>query len=117
LFVDRAALGQGVGDLAEGGLDGLLVGRDAGVALRLGQLEVAAVGAGVEDRLADGRRELQVPDAPWNRAESARLVRPPDPVSSMLGKNAARAAPMLALAARSWSSASSTSGRAAARWS
>jgi len=44
---------------------------------------------------------LQVRDAPLNSDDSAMLTTPPEPVSKMSGKNAARAAPMLAFAARS----------------
>ena len=47
-----------------------------------------------------GRRicgaKLQVPLPPSNRPDSALLAVPADAVSVMLGKNAARAAPMLA---------------------
>src|SRR5260221_9050071 len=45
--------------------------------------------------------------------DNARLSIPPDAVKDRLGKNAARATLMLALAATSWASASRTSGRRA----
>src|SRR5580692_5900402 len=43
--------------------------------------------------------------------DNAKLSKPPDAVKVMLGKNAARATLILALAAMSWASASRTSGR------
>ena len=50
-------------------------------------------------------------EPPWNRPDSSLLAVPTLPVSVMRGKNAARAAPMLALAAISCCSAWRTSGR------
>ena len=54
--------------------------------------------------------KVQVPRPPSNRLESESLERPVVAVSEMVGKKAARAAPMLALAAFSVCSAASTSG-------
>ena len=55
--------------------------------------------------------KLQAPEPALNRAPRSLLAAPADAVSEMLGKKAARAAPMLAWAACSWRSACSTSGR------
>ncbi len=55
--------------------------------------------------------KVQVVDPALNRVDSAVLSTPPEPVSEMNGKNAARAAPMSAFEARSTSSDCSTSGR------
>ena len=55
--------------------------------------------------------KLQVCVPPPNRLERSSLAVPTAPVSVMEGKNAARAAPMLALAACRACSACSTSGR------
>ncbi len=50
-LVDQgSARRQGVGDLAEGGLDGLFIGGDGDVALRLGRVQVGLVLPGGEDR-------------------------------------------------------------------
>ena len=57
------------------------------------------------------RRADQPNAPPVNRLVSAVLAKPSKPVSVILGKSAARAAPMSAFAARSWNSAWSTSGR------
>lgn len=61
-------------------------------------------------RLSWGTK-LQVPEPDPNRPSSVELAVPALAVSVMRGKKAARAAPMLALAARSWRSACRTSGR------
>ncbi|MCY1539549.1 hypothetical protein D9M68_751400 [compost metagenome] len=53
----------------------------------------------------------QLPEPPSNRPDSSLLMLPALAVRLILGKNAARAAPMLALADLSWCSAWSRSGR------
>jgi hypothetical protein len=77
---------------------------------RLGHRQVGLVAAGVEDRLQQLRREA--PGAVLEQVgQSAVLAVPTLPVSVMRGQKAARAAPMLALAAISNCSAWRTSGR------
>ena len=55
--------------------------------------------------------KLQVPVPAPSRSESSVLTEPTPAVRVMRGKNAARAAPMLAFAERSWCSAARMSGR------
>jgi len=55
--------------------------------------------------------KLQTPEPSLKRPERSALAVPMAAVSEILGKKAARAAPMLALAALSWCSAARTSGR------
>jgi len=59
--------------------------------------------------------KLQACEPDLNSPESDELAVPKSPVRLMVGKNAARAAPMLALAASSVASACRTSGRRANR--
>ncbi len=65
-------------------------------------------------RLIDGWNS-QVPLPPLNSPDSSVLALPARAVRPMLGKNAARAAPMSALAALSWCSAARMSGRRCSR--
>ncbi len=111
LLAQRRAAGQRVGHFAEGGLDRLLVLRHRDVARRLGRSQVGAVAAGVEDRQQQLRRQAPGEAAALNRPPSSLLAVPTLAVSEMRGKKAARAAPMLALAAISCCSAWRTSGR------
>ena len=74
-------------------------------------VEVRLVAAAIEDRLQQLRRQVQANAPLLNRPESSLLAMPALAVSEMRGKNAARAAPMLALAAISCCSACRMSGR------
>ena len=99
---------EGVGDVAEGAEDGLLVVEDELVFLVLGELELAAELAAFEDGLGDGAGAVERGRGGWRSLAPAA---PPSPVRESCGKNCARATPMLALAAMSWASACSMSGR------
>ena len=82
--------------------------------LTLANVEVGLVAAGVEDRLQQLRRSGDRPRSALEQARELGARRAqPFAVSEMCGKNAARAAPMLALAANSCCSAARMSGRRA----
>ena len=113
LLAERGAAGQRIGDLAEG-----RSGSRARTAPRrcrgwpCASSQVGLVAAGVEDRLQQLRREAPGrASRDLNRSDRSPLAVPTLPVSVMRGKKAARAAPMLALAAISCCSAWRTSGR------
>ncbi|MCY1530406.1 hypothetical protein D9M68_655910 [compost metagenome] len=59
--------------------------------------------------------KLQAPEPPSNRPPRLALAVPAEPVRLMVGKNAARAAPIFALAPFNWCSAARMSGRRASR--
>jgi len=111
LLLQRTACGQCVGHFAECG--GLFVLRDLHVLLHLGEIQIRDVGAAGEDRQADPRGEAR--ESLANRPESSVLAVPKLPVRLTLGKNAARATSMLALAVRRLCSADRMSGRRSSR--
>ena len=82
LLADGAAPGERVGNFAERRLDRALVVRDGRVPLRLGEANIGAAGAGLEDRCRSRRAPaLHWKAPPLNRPASDVLARPSRPVS------------------------------------
>ena len=104
-----------IGNFAEGRLDGLLVIGDlnAQAPLWLTSFKIGAIFSPpvkIGTLICGAKVQVPVP-APRKSCENSELVVPTEHVSVILGKNAARAAPMLALAAFSVCSACRMSGR------
>jgi len=111
LFGEVFPPGQCIGHFAECLLDGAVVIGDLLNFQRLGEIEIGLARAEIEDREIDGPK-LQPSPSLSKRLPRLPEVSPVLPVSDIDGKNAARAAPILARAARSCSSAARISGRA-----
>jgi len=109
------ARGEPVGDFAKGGLDRLFVLRDADVLADLRGIEVRPQRAAFEDRTLIEGEKAQARDPAPNNPPRVALAVPKLPVRLMLGKNAARAAPISAFSERSNASAWRISGRCVSR--
>ncbi|KFA27168.1 hypothetical protein OC00_03850 [Xanthomonas vasicola] len=104
------AFGERISHFTEGGLDRQFVLRNGDVLLSL----ATSSSAFKAPARKIGKLTLGENDHVWspsNRLDNASLPRPTSAVNEMVGNNAARAAPISALAALSVCSADSTSGR------
>ena len=113
LHFDRGPHCQGVGHFPEGGLNGFFVVCDFD---EFAGLAACSSVPRLSPRHENGPAGFAAKSSrPANRGrtdfQACELAVPAEPVRVMVGKNAARAAPMLALAALSWCSASRISGR------
>ena len=104
-FIQLFTRNQSIGNVFECGLNSGFISNDLCLLAQFGYIKIGFVCAPVKDRQGDGRCKSPNTCTALKQATNSPEAEPTEPVRLMRGKNAARAAPILALACLSACSA------------